>query len=235
MRIIFIRHGEPNYEKDCLTETGKKQAAACAERLEREGIAEIYASPMGRAAETASFTAERLGLPVHTLDFMHEISWGGPGIPQEGHPWTLSEWMISQDDFDFYHADWRQHPYFQNNAAVQYLDEISARFDTFLLSQSYRHEGTRYFCETDRQKTIAVFSHGGSGACVLSHLLSLPFPYVCTVLPYEFTSVITLEFPVRKGEYVHPRIELFNDAAHILNLSAGLRFQEKVDEQLSSR
>ena len=86
MRIIFIRHGEPNYEKDCLTETGKKQAAACAERLEREGIAEIYASPMGRAAETASFTAKRLGLPVHTLDFMHEISWGGPGIPQEGHP-----------------------------------------------------------------------------------------------------------------------------------------------------
>ena len=118
-------------------------------------------------------------------------------------------------------------PYKQQ--VMQYLDEISARFDAFLLSQSYRHEGTRYFCETDCQKTIAVFSHGGSGACVLSHLLSLPFPYVCTVLPYEFTSVITLEFPVRKGEYVHPRIELFNDAAHILNLSTGLRFQEKVD------
>ena len=229
MRIIFVRHGEPNYEKDCLTETGKKQAAAAAIRLEREGIEEIYASPQGRASQTAAYTAERLGLPVRTLDYMHEISWGGPGIPQEGHPWTLSDWMISREDFDFYREDWRQHPYFKGNAAVRYLDEISVKFDAFLREQGYRHEGTRYYCETDRQKTIALFSHGGSGACVLSHLLALPFPYVCTVMPYEFTSVIILEFPVRKGEYVHSRIELFNDAAHILDISSGLVLQQKAD------
>ena len=229
MRIIFVRHGEPNYEKDCLTETGKKQAAAAAIRLEREGIEEIYASPQGRASQTAAYTAERLGLPVRTLDYMHEISWGGPGIPQEGHPWTLSDWMISREDFDFYREDWRQHPYFKGNAAVRYLDEISVKFDAFLREQGYRHEGARYYCETDRQKTIALFSHGGSGACVLSHLLALPFPYVCTVMPYEFTSVIILEFPVRKDEYVHPRIELFNDAAHILDISSGLVLQQKAD------
>ena len=229
MRIIFVRHGEPDYESDCLTETGKKQAEAAANRLAREGIAEIYASPMGRAAQTAAFTAKRLNLPVQTLDFMHEISWGGPGIPQEGHPWTVSDWMIAQEDFDFYHTDWREHPYYKNNIAVRYLNEISVQFDAFIRRQGYRHEGTRYFCETDRQKTIAVFSHGGSGACVLSHLLALPFPYVCTVLPYEFTSVIILEFPVRKGEYVHPRIELFNDTAHTRNISSGLKFQEKAD------
>lgn len=229
MRIIFVRHGEPNYEKDCLTETGKKQAAAAAIRLEREGIEEIYASPQERASQTAAYTAERLGLPVRTLDYMHEISWGGPGIPQEGHPWTLSDWMISREDFDFYREDWRQHPYFKGNAAVRYLDEISVKFDAFLREQGYRHEGTRYYCETDRQKTIALFSHGGSGACVLSHLLALPFPYVCTVMPYEFTSVIILEFPVRKGEYVHSRIELFNDAAHILDISSGLVLQQKAD------
>lgn len=229
MRIIFVRHGEPDYERDCLTETGKKQAQAAALRLEREGIEEIYASPMGRASQTAAYTAECLGLPVRTLSYMHEISWGGPGIPQEGHPWTLSDWMISREDYDFYHADWRQHPYFKDNAAVRYLDEISAQFDALLLEQGYRHEGTRYYCDTDRQKTIAVFSHGGSGGCVLAHLLALPFPYVCTVLPYDFTSIIILEFPVQKGEYVHPRIELFNDAAHIRDISSGLRIQQKPD------
>ncbi len=229
MRIIFVRHGEPDYQHDCLTETGKKQAEAASKRLAREGIDEIYASPMGRAAETAAYTAKLLNLPVHTLPYMHEISWGGPDIPQEGHPWTLSDWMISQEDFDFYGKDWRQHPYFKNNIAVQYLDEISVQFDALLQNQGYRHEGTRYYCETDQQKTIAVFSHGGSGGCVLAHLLALPFPYVCTVLPYEFTSVIILEFPVRRGEYVHPRIELFNDAAHILDISSGLVIQQKTD------
>ena len=45
----------------------------------------------------------------------------------------------------------------------------------------------------------------------------------------EFTSIIILEFPVRKGEYVHPRIELFNDAAHILDISSGLVIQQKAD------
>ena len=229
MRLIFVRHGEPDYEKDCLTATGRKQAKAAAKRLEKEGISEIYSSPMGRAAETASWTARKLNLPVLTLDFMHEIAWGGPGVPGSGHPWTVSDWMISRDQFDFYHSDWRQHPYFRDNIAVRYLDEISLQFDAFLLRQGYRHKGIRFFCEADRQKSIAIFSHGGSGACVLSHLLALPFPYVCTVLPYGFTSIIILDFPVQKNEYVHPRIELFNDMAHTLRGSGGLVFQEKVD------
>lgn len=229
MRIVFVRHGEPDYTHDCLTETGRLQAEAAAERLEREGITEIYASPMGRARETASFTARRLELPVTVLPFMHEISWGGEGIPEHGHPWTLSDWMISREDFDFYSRDWRSHPYYAGNAATEFYDSVSARFDDFLLEHKYRHEGTRFLCEAEAQKTIAVFSHGGSGACVLAHLLALPFPYVCTVLPYDFTSIIILEFPVCPGEYVHPRIELFNDAAHIRNISSGLKFQQESD------
>ena len=28
MRIIFVRHGEPDYEHDCLTAKGREQAAA---------------------------------------------------------------------------------------------------------------------------------------------------------------------------------------------------------------
>ncbi len=229
MRIIFVRHGEPDYEHDCLTETGRRQAEAAALRLEGEGISEIYASPMGRALETASFTAERLHLPVTKLDFMHEISWGGPGVPEEGHPWTLSDYMISEDDFDFFGQDWRKHPYFEKNAATGYVDALGEKFDGLIRAQGYRHEGTRYFCTAREQKTIAVFSHGGSGACVLSHLLSLPFPYVCTVLPYDFTSVIILEFPVAPGRYVHPRIELFNDCAHIHTKREGPVFQQTPD------
>ena len=184
---------------------------------------------MGRARQTASDTAERLGLGIETLDYMREITWGGPGIPCEGHPWTLSDLMIAQDDFDFFSSDWRRHPYFDGNAAADALDMIAVRFDELLLTLGYRHEGTRFLGETDRAQTVAVFSHGGSGACVLAHLLSLPFPYVCTVLPYEFASVIILEFPVLRGRYVHPRVELFNDTAHTREISRGLVFQKKRD------
>ena len=227
MRIIFVRHGEPDYERDCLTETGKRQAAAAAERLLRENISVIYSSPNGRARETADYTARALGLPVRQLDYMHEISWGGEGIPVEGHPWTLGDWLIEEDDFDFYRRDWREHPYFAENLATQYYDRITREFDALLLAHGYRHGRTRFLCENGREETAAVFSHGGSGACVLSHLLGLPFPYVCSVMPYDYTSVIILELPVRPGEYVKPRLELFNDAAHIQTGSGGPRLQQR--------
>ena len=73
MRILFIRHGEPNYEKDDLTETGYKQAELVAERLKDEGIEEIWSSTQGRAVNTAKFTAELLGLPVKSVDFIRSF------------------------------------------------------------------------------------------------------------------------------------------------------------------
>ena len=219
MRIIFVRHGEPDYEHDCLTETGRLQAAAAAERLSSEGITTIYSSPNGRARETAEYTAGILRLPITVLNYMHEISWGGEGIPENGHPWTLADQLIDREAFDFYSSDWKEHPFFSGNIALGYEQMIAVQIDQLLLSHGYRHEGNRFLCLSGKDETLALFSHGGSGACALSHLLSLPFPYVCTVMPYEFTSVSILEFPVREKQYVHPRIELFNDAAHIRNSS----------------
>ncbi|MBQ8951915.1 MAG: histidine phosphatase family protein [Eubacterium sp.] len=226
MRILFIRHGEPDYVKDCLTERGKIQAERAAERLQSEGIDEIYASPMGRAYGTAEYTAKRLGLPITVLDYMHEVSWGGEGIPAEGHLWTLSDWML-EEGFDPFREDWRKHPYFEKNTVMEYYDRLGDSFGELLLSYGYRQEGNRFFCSEECDKTIAVFSHGGSGACVLSRILSLPFPYMLCVLPYDFTSIISVELPSRKDSYVHARLELFNDAAHIHDISDGLKIQQK--------
>ena len=226
MKIIFVRHGEPDYVHDCLTAEGRKQAAAAAERLAGEGISEIYSSPCGRAFETASFTAGRLGLPVTVLDYMHELSWGGFRIPCDGHPWTLGDKML-EEGFDFQSLPWQEHPFFNSNAATEYYKQIAVQFDDFLAGHGYRHEGRRFLCEADTDKTIALFSHGGSGACVLAHLLNLPFPYVASVMPYDFTSIIILDFPVKEGAYIFPRLDLFNDCAHIRRSAAGPVLQQE--------
>ena len=229
MRIIFVRHGEPDYARDCLTEEGQRQAEAAAERLRGEGITRIYSSPNGRAKQTAAATARKLGLPVVILDYMHEITWGGPDIPVGGHPWTLGDWLLERENFDFSARDWQEHPWFKENAATDNCRRVTAKFDALLETLGYRHEGRHFFCHGAVDETIAVFSHGGSGACVLASLLSLPFPYVACVLPYDFTSIIIVELPAREGEYVHPRLELFNDAAHIRKTAGGPRLQEKPD------
>ena len=77
MRLIFVRHGDANYERDCLTELGHAQAEAAATRLLDERIDRIFSSTCGRAVETARHIAEKQGLGIEeSYDFMREISWG---------------------------------------------------------------------------------------------------------------------------------------------------------------
>lgn len=219
MRLIMVRHGDPNYEHDCLTAKGHQQAAAVAERLAGEGITAIYSSPMGRARQTASYTEKRLGLTATVLDFMHEITWGGPGLPDNGHPWTLGDRMMTEITDTAPLTDWRHHPYFRGNAAVDNYDMVTRAFDRVLETLGYRHTDMRFLCTAPAEQTVALFSHGGSGACVIAHLLALPFPYLTSAMTYDFTSVTVLNFPSRPGEYVFPRLELFNDVHHLQGAS----------------
>ena len=54
MRIIFVRHGEPDYTTDTLNEKGKREAELLANRAKDWNIKDIYVSPFGRAQQTAA-------------------------------------------------------------------------------------------------------------------------------------------------------------------------------------
>ena len=73
MRLILVRHGDPNYELDCLTELGHRQAKVVAERLMEEGIEEIYCSPQGRAQQTAKPFAELSGIGGAGAELVHRF------------------------------------------------------------------------------------------------------------------------------------------------------------------
>lgn len=237
MRIVFIRHGDPNYEKDCLTPLGKKEALVVAKRLKKIGteepaakIKKIYSSPLGRARQTADAAAKILRLDIETLDYMKEISWSGDGLPCGGHPWTLSGWLVDKEDFDFAKKDWRTHPYFKDNQARLDCQNIAAGIDRFLSRYGYRHEGNRFFCERGTDETVAIFAHGGSIACVFAHLMGMPLPYALSSMFLAHTSISVLNFPSRPGEWIHPILELFNDAAHIIPFTKskrGIQIQQK--------
>ena len=219
MRIIFIRHGEPDYEHDCLTDRGRLQAEAAAERLREEGIEELFSSPLGRAAETAAFTAEALNLPVRTLDWMRELHWGsvdGSPVPADGHPWDLAD-MLAAEGYDLTDPAWREHPYFKNNIVTAEADRVARRTDEWLLSLGYRREGAYYRCvrPDDRQAAVALFCHGGSSAAAMGHILNLPFPYACGLFHLEFTGITVIRLDRRPGSMTLPCLELANDGRHI--------------------
>ncbi|QUA52342.1 histidine phosphatase family protein [Aristaeella lactis] len=219
MRIVFVRHGEPDYTHDCLTEQGKLQALAAAERLREEGIEEIFSSPLGRAAETAAATAELLKLPVKTLDYMRELHWGstdGTPLPSDGHPWDLAD-LLAGDGWDLTNPGWREHPYFRNNRVTENVDMVAQRTDEWLLSLGYERNGAFYRCvrPDDRQKTVALFSHGGSSAAAMGHILNLPFPYACGLFHLEFTGITIIRLDRNPGQQRLPCLELANDGRHI--------------------
>ncbi len=78
MRLIFIRHVDPDYEHDDLTEKGAREAALVAPRLAKiRNIKEIYISPFGRAQSTARPTLALLGREGITLPWLREFQLPG--------------------------------------------------------------------------------------------------------------------------------------------------------------
>ena len=56
MKLLIIRHGDPDYTIDSLTEKGRKEAELLKDRLEKSDIKDFYCSPLGRARATAEPT-----------------------------------------------------------------------------------------------------------------------------------------------------------------------------------
>ena len=218
MRIIFVRHGHPDYRKDCLTDLGNLQAAAAAKRLAHEGIQEIYSSTCGRALETAEHTAREIGITeIVKCDFMREISWGsidGSEIYMKGHPWYTADHMIATGQ-NLLDTNWMTNELFSNNIVTNQVQDKAKAFDELLASFGYQRDGHFYRVNEDNYKTIAVFSHAGASSAVLSHFLNLPFPFLCSVMVPSLTGISVITLSGEKGTLVSPRVEIFNDAKHI--------------------
>ncbi len=221
MRIIFVRHGHPNYEKDCLTELGHRHAAAAAQRLLDEGIEAIYSSTCGRALETAAHLGDALGLPVIGCDFMREISWGAVDdqpLFADGHPWSTADRMVENGQ-SLLERDWAETEPFRRNRLVGYANRMASALDAWLETLGYTREGLYYRAGKDTRRTVAVFYHGGASAAMLSHLFNLAFPFVCTAMGPDYTGVTIVQLPDGEGRLITPRFELMNDARHIRGLT----------------
>ncbi len=217
MRILFVRHGNPNYELDCLTELGKMQAVAASERLCKEGIELIFSSSCGRAIETASYTAKKLGLDVTLCDFVREINWSskdGTPVLQNGSPWLYAEEYIKANKC-LVDTDWRKNELYSKTNTPSSLDNLSEGLDLWLESLGYKREGNYYRVIKPEFKTVAMFAHAGAFSCVVSHLFNLPLPFVLLCIPCVQTGVVEIMLDGKEGDIITPRFGTSYEIEHL--------------------
>ena len=218
MRLLFIRHGDPDYEKDSLTEKGWREAALLAKRLFRLEINEFYVSPLGRAKDTASLTLEKMG---RTADECHWLKEFPPSIlrPDSGGrrniawDWLPEDWTAEPAYFQF--ENWCETDTMQEGKVGEAYRQVTEAFDRLLSEHGYVRDGQYYRAQKSNRDTLAFFCHFGLECVLLSHLMNVSpmilWHHTCAA-PSSVTTVYTEER--RQGKAVF-RMSSFGDISHL--------------------
>ena len=237
MRILIIRHGDPDYVNDTLTEKGHREAKLLAEKLGKEKIDYIYSSPLGRAKHTCDYTAKALGKEKEIVikDWLQEFGCPLtlPSGRERGIPWDMlpGEWKDNPKMYDY--QDWYKQDFYETAGMERRYRHVIDGLDGVLKEHGYTRQGGVYQTEKGNTDTIAFFCHFGLEMVLLSHLCDIspvPLWHHFAALP---TSVTTLYTEERREGIATFRCCGFGDCGHLYAggepLSKAARFCEIYD------
>lgn len=156
MKIIFIRHGDPDYVNDTLTEKGMREAKLLAKRVaDWKNITQFYCSPLGRAKKTASYSLEAVGREAVTYEWMKEFAYfiDDPVTGRHGVPWDLMPdyWTEIPEMYD--RDAWKTTALYRSNDAIlPAYQEVCEGLDSLLSSYGYNRYNNYY--RTDRKSVV---------------------------------------------------------------------------------
>jgi probable phosphoglycerate mutase len=218
MRLVIIRHGDPDYSIDSLTETGWKEAHLLAEKMAKMDVQEFYVSPLGRAKDTASCTLKKMGREAVELDWLQEfrptvLRPDAGGKRKVSWDWLPQDWTA--DDRFYSYEHWHEHEVFQEAHVKEEYDRVAEKFDAFLADHGYRREGRIYRVERENEDTIVLFCHFALGCVLLSRLFSVSpmilWHHLCSA-PTGVTIVNTEE---RRQGIAAFRMSTYGDVSHL--------------------
>lgn len=212
MKLYIIRHADPDYENDTITEFGRQEAHALAEHLKDIKIDKIYSSPFGRAVATAMPTCAVKGLEPEILPWIAENPEFLRSADLDHGDNCTYKFSVEKGIHDF--VD------FKKESRAGTIERLVQSSDDFLSSLGYTREGALYRVEKHNEDTVAVFCHCGSGTAWIGHLIGLSPGLSFVPLHIGTTGMTTIEFP-NDREYVRPRLTYLGEITHIHK--AGLR------------
>lgn len=215
MRILLIRHGDPDYDHDTLTEKGRREASLLAQSAPFMQIDDCYVSPLGRARDTASYSLKAMGKEAKILDWLmefpakvdlnmsEELQRAFPDCPKEESRYAarnivwdmLPSYWTNHPEYMEPHG-WRQSLVADCGDVVPIYESVCREMDQLLESYGYIREENHYRVIKESTRTIACYCHFGIICALLSHFWNVS-PFVLwhgiALAPTSVTEVVSEE------------------------------------------
>lgn len=220
MRLLIVRHADPDYANNTITEKGHEEARALANRMVGVGLTRVYSSPLGRAQHTAAYTVEATGLEPVTLPWTAELAVDHI-VDLDGSrtaAWNVAGEVVRGQGRQTSVANWDELPELAGYPYQERQEQLAQASDAFLSDLGYhRRDGVYEVSRDSRDSTeaVAVFCHAGFGISWLAHLLQLPLSLAWCGFFLAPTSVTTILMEVRSSALAVPRALAIGDTSHI--------------------
>ena len=216
MKILIIRHGDPDYSIDSLTEQGKIEAELLSQKLCKLDIKEFYVSPLGRARDTAAYTLKKMNRTATVCEWLKEFppTINKPDIKHSvAWDWLPQDWTTVEDFYS--RTEWGKNPVMAEGNVFTEYQRVTTEFDKLLAKHGYVRSDRVYKAVNANEDTIAFFCHFGVECVLLSHLLGIsPMPLwhgLCAAP----SSVTTLTTEERRKGIAYFRMSSFGDISHL--------------------
>lgn len=241
MKLLIVRHGDPDYAIDSLTPAGWEEAALLSDRLCRMDIKAFYCSPLGRARDTSKPTLERLDRKVEICEWLREFApkvlRPHDDVPNVSWDWLPQDWTA---DNRFYERDhWFENQRFIDASVKDEADWVALELDNLLARHGYVRKEEYYLVERPSEDTIVFFCHFGVECVLISHLLGISPMVLWHGTCAAPTSVTTLITEERTQGVACFRMNAFGDISHLYAAgrepSVAARFRETCTSTNPSR
>lgn len=217
MKLIIIRHGDPDYEIDSLTEKGWKEAEILADRVSKLDVTEFYVSPLGRARDTASFTLKKMNRQAEVCPWLREFN--APVTDEKTGekriPWDMlpGDWTAVPEYYD--KDKWHTTKLMESGDVISEARRVYEGLDGIIAKHGYVRENNCYRAVKPCRDTVVLFCHFGVECVMLGYLLGIS----PVVLWHGFcaapTSVTTLVTEERREGIAYFRMSSFGDISHL--------------------
>lgn len=236
MRILIIRHGDPDYDLDSLTPKGRIEAALLAERLKNENIGTFYVSPLGRAKDTAQYTLDAVNMTAETMPWLREFHAPvtDPRTGQPRLPWDLLPEDWTSEEKYYSEKDWHTSNLMMSGNVISEAKRVAEGIDGILARHGYERSGRIYRAVRPNRETAALFCHFGVECVMLGHILGIS-PIVLwhgfCAAPTSVTSLISEE---RRNGTAYFRMNAFGDTGHLYAAGESPAFAARFCETFDS-